>query len=158
MMKTIELTQGKQALVSASDYAYLSGFKWCYNARLDCAARGIWDKDSKQTTVVSMHRFLMGTPRGMDTDHINGDRLDNRRENLRVCSHADNQANMKMHKDNSSGYKGVSLAKSGNWVAKIRNRTIGTFANKVDAAKAYNQKAVELYGHYAKLNDLGEVK
>lgn len=153
----IKLTQGKEALVLKDDFEYLNQFKWSYDSHNHCAVRGIWNPVTKTTRVVSMHRFLMDTPENMVTDHKNGDRLDNRRDNLRVCTYANNSQNMKTHKDNTSGYKGVSRARNGNWVAKIKNKTIGTFKSKVDAAKAYNLAANEQFGEFAKFNEVGEI-
>ena len=91
----------------------------------------------------------------MNTDHINGDRLDNRKSNLRICTHKENQRNMKMHKDNTSVYKGVSRSREGRWVVKIGNKYIATFKDIVEAAKRYNVEAKARYGEYAKLNNIG---
>lgn len=154
-MANIELTQGKIAIISDEDVGYISQFKWAYDRHNHCAVRGIWDPLTKTTKVVSMHRFLLDTPKGLDTDHKNGDRLDNRRENLRICEHSENLRNMKTPKSNTSGYKGVSKARSGRWVVKIRNKTVGTFTKKTDAARAYNSVAIEVFGEYARLNEIG---
>lgn len=157
--KLIELTQGKKAIVSQEDYESVSQYKWSYDAHNNCAVRSIFlgrDEDGKQKSItVKMHRFIMGTQKGKDTDHINGDRLDNRRNNLRVCEHKDNQRNMKMHKDNTSGYKGVSRSREGKWVVKVGNKYIATFNDIIDAAKRYNQEATSAHGRYAKLNNIG---
>lgn len=161
-MKYIPLTQAKKAKVSEADFDMLNRFKWAYDSHNHCAVRGIWNKEAKKTVVVSMHRFLMETPKGMDTDHINGDRLDNRRENLRICTHSENQRNMQKHKDNKSGYKGVSWdTRSKKWVSRIKAengvyRFLGFFRNKLDAAKAYDNAAIKHHGVFAKLNGTGE--
>lgn len=92
-------------------------------------------------------------------DHINGFGADNRRENLRLCSHAQNMRNQKTRDNTSSKYKGVTFyRRDKNWQAKItkdyKTIHIGYFMNEVDAAKAYNQKAVELFGAYARTNPI----
>lgn len=108
---------------------------------------------------VFMHRQVAKTPEGKITDHINGDKLDNRRENLRVCSHKDNNANSKLFKTNTSGYRGVSLIKStGKWRATIsvKNKSInlGHFNSIKEAAIAYNEAAKTHQGKYARLNKI----
>lgn len=90
-------------------------------------------------------------------DHINGDGTDNRRENLRVCTHQQNMGNQSSRKG-SSIYKGVSKTRTGNWAARIWNNykciNIGTFADEREAGKAYNQQAIKYFGEFAKLNQL----
>ena len=97
----------------------------------------------------------MSTPKGMETDHINGKRLDNRRKNLRIVTVTENQMNRGPQKNNTSGYKGVIRHPKG-WIAKINYMKkairLGPFANKEDAAKAYDTKAEELYGSIAYRN------
>lgn len=104
-----------------------------------------------------LHRFLLGAPKGKEVDHINGDRLDNRRRNLRITSLRLNRVNQKLRTDNTSGYKGVTWDKEQkNWKAQVsvmyRNKFLGYFTSKEEAALAYNRKAKELYGEYARLN------
>lgn len=90
-------------------------------------------------------------------DHINSNKVDNRKSNLRVCTQAENCMNRMMQSNNTSGYKGVCWKKGNNkWVARIRlNRKlihIGYFTNKEQAALAYNDAAIKYHGEYAKLN------
>lgn len=154
----IELTQGKTATVSAEDFDYINQWKWSYDAHNNCAVRSQFiRRDGKKqiSKTILMHNLIMDTPNGKDTDHINGDRLDNRRDNLRVCTHKQNQRNMNMHKDNTSGYKGVSKSREGRWVVKIGNKYIATYTDIVSAAKRYNTEAVSRYGKYANLNIIG---
>jgi len=104
---------------------------------------------------VEPHRlFLDGN---FKYDHINRNRLDYRKENLRPCNKSQNMANSKISKRNSSGYKGVSFDPSrNNWRAVICKRgkyiTIGRYNTKEEAAEAYNLKAKELFGKFANLN------
>ena len=106
-----------------------------------------------------MHRLILGLSikDGIFTDHINGNILDNRRANLRTCTNSQNQANSKLRKDNTSGYKGVNfIPKTKNWQASIRLKGkklyLGHFVNKELAARAYNSAAKLYFGKFAKLN------
>ena len=98
-----------------------------------------------------MARLIMYAPEGMDVDHKNGDPLDNRRKNLRVCTHRQNCQGRRPNKNCLSKYKGVSWFK-GKWTAMINQKYLGRFDNEINAAKAYDEKAKELYGEYAYIN------
>jgi hypothetical protein len=101
-MKNVPLTNGKYALVSDCDYEAVMQFKWCWSnngRKTDYALR---TKDG-----IRMHRFIMQTPREQQVDHINGNGLDNRRENLKNCSHSENQRNRGANNNNCLGIKGV---------------------------------------------------
>lgn len=107
-------------------------------------------RDSKQK---SFHRDLLNPPAGMDVDHINGDPLDNRRANLRVCEHRQNLWNGRPHRDGSSKYRGVSWHKqSGKWRAQIQGKMLGWFVVEDDAARAYNAEAIKRFGEFARQN------
>ena len=99
MSKYITLTQGKQTLVDDDDFESLSQCKWFYGNGY--AARG----NGHDTTL--MHRVINKTPKGYHTDHINHDKLDNRRENLRTVTNQENQFNALIARNNISGYRGV---------------------------------------------------
>lgn len=106
---------------------------------------------------VKMHRLLLKVSDSKMTDHKNDIKHDNRRSNLRICSCSENNKNLKKRKSNTSGYKGVFYIKSvDKWMAQImkdyKGIYLGLFKNKDDAAKAYNNKATELFGEFAKLN------
>ncbi len=96
-----------------------------------------------------IHRYILGTPKGIKTDHRNGDTSDNTRDNLRFATHQQNMQNSRMKKNNTSGYKGVQLKPSGNYSARIRNATgkrlyLGTFPTAIEASVCYKQ-AAEIY-------------
>ena len=113
---------------------------------------------TKMSVRTKVHRLITACPKGMVVDHINGDKLDNRKENLRICTMSENARNSKKHADaTSSQYKGVSFAKTrGCWVAQISaygNRiTLGSYTVEVEAAKAYNKAALFYFGEFAFIN------
>jgi hypothetical protein len=104
-----------------------------------------------------MHNAILGRVSGKMTDHRNGITLDNQRHNLRHCTNAENSRNRKLHKNNTSGYKGVSWRKKENkWYTNItvnrKNLHIGGFSCLVKAAKAYDEAARKHFGDFAWLN------
>lgn len=157
-MKQIPLTQGCMALVDDSDFEELSKHKWCAMKRGKTwyAFRGEKTFLGIQRTIM-MHRQIMKTPGGMETDHINGDGLDNRHANLRECSKSQNQMNAGARADNTSGYRGVSWSRSlGKWRVTImvesNKKHIGYFEDKEEAARAYDKTAKKFFGDFAKTN------
>ena len=106
-----------------------------------------------------MHREIIQTPEGMHTDHIDGNKLNNRKLNLRICRNSQNRCNMRLHIDSTSGYKGVAWHKGTNkWQARIRvnDKTLwlGLFENAADAARVYDNAALRLHGEFAKTNKM----
>ena len=141
-------------LVSPEDQEHISGFKWHHTNGY--AARYI--RRSGKKSSMPMHHEIMGIPKsGFVVDHINGNALDNRRNNLRIVSIRENVINQSLHKNNTSGFKGVSKFDS-RWRAYITpNRkqiSLGIHKTKEEAARAYNKAALEIYGAFAKLNIL----
>lgn len=154
-MKHIQLTQNQVAIVDDEDYEALSRHKWYYanGYAIRMARRGL-----RQMRVM-MHREIMRPDDGVEVDHVNGDGLDNRRCNLRVCTHAENLRNRRMHANNTSGYKGVCWDKQrGKWRAVIRLngklKFIGLFGTAADAGAAYNEAAKKHHGVFARLNEM----
>lgn len=99
-----------------------------------------------------LHRFIMGEP-NCEVDHINLNRLDCRKSNLRLASRMEQSGNTPIRSDNTSGYKGVSLHKGmGKWRATIQKRTIGYFNDAISAAKAYDDEARRVFGEFARVN------
>lgn len=155
MTKSITLTQGKVALVDDEDFEYLNQWKWFAEKRgsgLVYAVRNVKQKP------LHMHTQIIKTPKGMVTDHINGDGLDNRRCNLRACTHGENMRNRKVGQvNNKSGYKGAHWSKrQEKWKAEIRvngkSIHLGYFNDLIEAAQAYDRAARKYHGKFAKLN------
>lgn len=151
----IPLGKGKVAIVDEEDFERLMEWNWHVSA-FGYAVRFIGPKSKPQ--VVWMHREILGTPSGFQTDHVNQDRLDNRKENLRQCTAAQNQGNRwKSKHAKTSKFKGVSRCKStGGFTAYGRegtkNKRLGTFVSQTEAAKAYNRWARGYFGKFAELN------
>jgi len=110
-------------------------------------------------TFTQLHRLVMGLPEGSHVDHKNGNTLDNRAENLRVCSQYENMRNSKVQKNNKVGLKGVTgrvhVSGTGFTASLLVNGKqvhLGTFKNPLDAAYAYDMAALKYYGGFAKTN------
>jgi hypothetical protein len=156
MAKELPLSQGRVAIVDDEDYEYLSQWKWCYNNGY--ASRGLTAAEKRESGrksgKVLMHREIMGHPKGMMIDHINGNGVNNQRSNLRICSTEENAKNQRIQRNNTSGFKGVSwIKRDKKWRAVIyyngKLRILGTFQIKEEAADAYDRAACELYRDYA---------
>lgn len=150
--REIVLTRGAVAIIDEKDYEEVSKFKWCYDGRY--ASRGLYDRSTKKRSMQRLHTFLMNTPKGMNVDHINGNKLDNRRSNLRICSHNQNLWNYGKHRDNGTGYKGVILDKRySRYQARIQVNKITYsspwFDTPEEAHKAYKQLSKTHHGEYS---------
>lgn len=147
------------ALIDAADSELVNQYSW-FQSRDYKTGRTIYAvtqvQRNGQRRHIQMHRIITGAKPGEIVDHINGNGLDNRRCNLRICTHAENQRNQAKTRG-SSRFKGVSWHKAaGKWSASIRcdgkSRHIGLFAIEEHAAAAYDRKAIELFGEFARLN------
>lgn len=151
----LPLTQGQFAIIDEQDAPRVAKHKWF--ARKE---RIIWYAYTNvvikgHRTVITLHRFLLDFPSGLTVDHINGNGLDCRRSNLRVCTNTENVRNMKRRKDNASGFKGVNLHK-GRWRAYItidgHQKSLGYYDSPADAARAYDSAALIHFGQFARTN------
>lgn len=148
-MKKIPLTQGKFAIVDDEDFEFLSQWNWYY-------LNGYAVRSFKGSKIL-MHRVINKTPDYLQTDHINRNRLDNRKINLRNATVSENQTN-RLSLYNTTGYRGVFRGKGGAWRVRIQVKgekiNIGSFKSIKEAAIAYNKKALEIYGDFAVLNEI----
>lgn len=145
------------ALVSDEDYEYLARFRWhLAGGPYPCASLD-GTANVKRMHQVVVKRCLGEIPDGFEVDHVDRDKLNNTRENLRLCTHAQNMANMIRggSKFSQHGYKGVHPSGRG-WTARIgggkNSHYVGQFNTEIAAAAAYNRAAREIYGEFAILN------
>lgn len=164
MSKLIPLTQGYEAIVDDEDFEELNQYKWQANKKSSgvyahrTKRYGIRKQNKKQH--FHMHRIIMKAKSGEYVDHINGDTLDNRKENLRICSNAENGRNHngQPKQRKYSQYKGVKKNTQANnsWSARITvNRKeiyLGSFKTEEDAAKAYNIASKKYHGKFGRKN------
>jgi hypothetical protein len=143
-----------EAIIDREDIEKCKGRKWRLN------------KDGYVVTgllEIYLHHVILGTQpsKAFDPNHIDGNKLNNRRSNLRICTRSQNHANRQVFINNISGFKGVSFHKKENkWRAQIcknyQRYELGEFADKYDAAKAYNNAAIHLFGQFARINIIPE--
>jgi len=150
MTKEIPLTQGKVALVDDDDFEELSKHKWYPNTR-----GYAWANIRGKNTL--MHRLLMGDIGKRQVDHINGNKLDNRKSNIRPCTQSENNANTGKNKKNTSGYRGVIYRKDiCLWRAYLglngERISLGHYETPQAAARAYYAAARVAFGEFARPN------
>lgn len=152
-MKIIKLTRGKETWIDDCDYERISRHQW--HAQKDY---NTWyAKTYIEGKIVLLHRFILNPPDNVEIDHRDGNALDNRRFNIRECSHSENMHNQRPQVNKSSRYKGVSWDKSrSKWYAQIRinskQKSLGHFSDENEAAKVYNEAAKKLFGQFAYIN------
>jgi hypothetical protein len=158
------LSRGQWALINTSDFREVIKHAWSCRisganhtqlyAEANIKVDGWWRR-------VALHRFLMKPPDGTFVDHINGNGLDCRRDNMRTTKQSGNQWNTRSHRDSISTFKGVSQhSKTKRWVAQItafrKHHHLGCYATEEEAARAYDVAAKRLHGEFAYLNFPGE--
>lgn len=148
----VPLKQGAVTLIDEADLPLISGARWhAYHN-----GNGLTTY-AKSYSMGLMHRAILQPPSHLEVDHINGNGLDNRRSNLRLATKAQNQANRRPSRTNTSGFKGVSPhAQVRKWKAEIRvagvRHYLGLFNSPEEAAQAYDCAAFQHFGEYARLN------
>jgi len=147
-IRYIPLTRGLHAIVDAEDYEWLSQYKWQAHRT---PSGGIYAVHGTSRGQVFMHRMIMRPPEGMVVDHINGNGLDNRRCNLRICTPPENSRNRRKHVDGKSRFIGVSPCGE-KWQVFVGRRYVGVFDDEVEAAKIRDREAIKQYGEHAWLN------
>jgi hypothetical protein len=147
----VPLTHGKFALVDDQDIALVRKHNWRWFSERNIAGTSLLNKDGKYGSI-GMHRLILNAPQEYEVDHKNGNGLDNRRVNIRLCNRSENMRNRtawKLKPNSGSSAKGVHKLSDGRYRAQI---TLGTFESEQEAAQAYNKAAQFLFGEFARLN------
>jgi len=159
-LKEIPLSKGQVALVDDADFEWLSLFSW--HARLNKTTNSYYAfthirVPGGKFKKTGMHHVIMFPPWGMVIDHKDHNTLNNQRSNLRLATRSQNNQNHRIRSNNTSGYNGVHFDKSTRkYISIVKSKGkayyLGLFTDKVEAAKAYDKKAKELFGEFACLN------
>jgi hypothetical protein len=153
--KLIKTRKNECIIVDADDFEYLNQWLW----RISDTGYAVRTIEKPKKHTIKLHRLLLSFPEDKEVDHINGNKLDNRKSNLRLVTRSQNGANKGKRKDGKSIYKGVGWHKQRQ---KYRARIVfnkqeihlGLFDNEIEAAKAYNEAAKFYFGEYARLNEI----
>lgn len=142
--------KGKFAIIDEEDYNIISKYGWFYHPNnwpdtkegYACATKR--ENITNKPKTLRMHKLILNCPKGMEIDHINRNKLDNRKCNLRICTKSENRHNVGVRSNSTSGIKGISFHKLTNkWQARIqinkKRITIGLFDNKNIALQEYKK-------------------
>ena len=161
-MKEIELTYGKATQVDDDVYEELKIYNWYAVEGQSTWYAARWD--SIACRPIYMHRQILSCKKKEIGDHKDGNGLNNQGDNLRKCSGTQNNANQGSHKGSTSKYRGVRHVPQCSrrpWISSIQCQgkwqVLGYFTTEFEAALAYNQKAIELFGEFARLNEIGGI-
>ena len=151
-MKKIPLTKGKFAILDNEDYGHINIFNWKLST--EGYAVTTFQTNTNKRKSVGMHRLILNPFTEFVIDHINGDPLDNRKKNLRICLPKENTFNRKKSKGKTSVYKGVGFYKrTGQWQARITFEGklihLGMFSTPESASMAYDRAAKKFFGKFA---------
>ena len=154
MESTVIKISEYDVLISSCDLEKIKEHKWYKTTSAKGKIYFAYCKSDKER--IKLHRFIMDCPAGKCVDHINGNTLDNRRENLRICTQAENNFNLPKPKTNTSGYKGVYWNKAvRKWQALIqvnkKKIRLGSFETPEQAHKAYCEAAKKYHGDYRRV-------
>lgn len=152
--KYLIISGGHKTLLDIEDFAWASVFRWQHSHGYACRRERQPDGSYRK---IYLHRLVAGAGKDKVTDHINKDSLDNRRKNLRVCTHRQNLWNAKRPKNNTSGFKGVQWNKTERkWIARSEHNKriyiLGRYKTATEAARVYDAFVLSNRGEYAVTN------
>lgn len=149
----IPLTQNQNAIVDVEDFESLNRNNWCLWEGRNCRYAVRWEK----RLIIRMHREIMGNS-GPEIDHVDGDGINNKKSNLRACTHEENMHNStrRVLNHHLRGANPVKGSKKSKWNSSIRYRGetiyLGTFSTEIEAHAAFRAKAIELRGEFTRLD------
>ena len=142
----IKTSKGEIFLTDCTDLDFLLKYSWCINKNGYVVA-------NINHKVTKIHQYILGLSTPVVVDHINGNKLDNRRENLRICTSSENSKNMKIKTTNRTGYPGIRLTPSGRYNVRItvNNKEIhvGNYLTLEEGIGARKNAEIEYYGEFA---------
>jgi hypothetical protein len=151
-MKSITMTNGVRTIVDDDMHEMYGKYNWTQHTK-GFACRSM--KMEGKWKTVFLHRLVMNVPQGKEVDHINGDRLDNKKSNLRICSREDNAKNRMKRYDSQQPFKGIRLRK-GRWEVNLqcdkKAYYLGRYNTAIEAAKVYDKYAKKYFGQFARFN------
>lgn len=155
----VSLQNGQYFIIDKYNISKIKNYYWYISSNGYVLSVSSRPEKYKNGKVIGLHRYLKGlSDKNIVIDHINGDKLNNLESNLRIATYQLNNANSIISKNNTSGYKGVRKTKNNKYWAYIKYNYkqifLGSYNTKIEAAKAYNKKALELWGEFARLNDV----
>lgn len=145
-------SKGEKFLFDKADYEKIKNINW-----YDCCGYIVGnDNTGVKQKQIKMHRLIMNYPNDKAIDHISGDKHDNRKQNLRICSIKENNRNTKVQQRNKTGIKGVTFTHCNTYQSQIqvdgKLKYLGTFKTAEEAAKVYNEAALKYFGEFARIN------
>lgn len=156
MTREVPLTRGFVAIVDDEDFDRVSRFRWCLQQGAKSRTAYATRREAPNSPKIWMHRWLLDAPDDVQVDHRNGNGLDNRRSNIRLCTPSQNATNrIRTFANKSSSFVGVHRQRS-RWVARIvvalKRVHLGVFASEIDAARCYDRAALVHHGDFAVTN------
>lgn len=152
-MHFITLTDGMVCAIDGTDLSLVSQYTWFHKEYNGCEYAVTYTGGK----TIFMHRLIMGDPKGLQVDHEDGNGLNNQRSNLRVATYPQNQANQRLSKANTLGYKGIVRLPSGRYRAQAKcygvRYYLGAYDTKEEAAKIYDAFMVTQFGDFAMTNE-----
>jgi hypothetical protein len=146
----------KEVLIDKEDYHFILEYHWyiCKWGKVFYVVATVYNRETKKQRTVKLHRLILNAPKNKDIDHKNGNGLDNRKKNLRLCTKVENGINRGKQKNNTSGYKGVWQIHNGRWRARIHFKKsihLGYFDTIKEAHQAYCKASKKYHGEFRRM-------